>query len=700
MKKYMRRMLTLILVITLMIPAIPGKAEENKIYYLPIIVSNELFPNEGEPIYTNEKETTSNLIYRPVLKVDNDLYMTGEVLQELTGYKYDKSEEKFTRGTKQILVNKKKEKIDASYGKEIELSEVTYDFTGLRDVDGTTYFSLSQLLPHLNVTWKYDVGNSAIIWCPDYLSLWDDEIQNLSWDECKFDYDKALEKIKVKGNKGKANQAIYDILNKWNTVKDGTVETVISVVTIDNMFGYDDYYDLFTTFMDSEDEITADMFEYSEDNIEANYRYSYLLSEDVNKSVATGVNSKQLSSLLNIFSLYEDVVYPTVHFATTFDRVNLERKNTLGELGIEGAYNYTSDLSQNIAWDVYGKYENCFEGISDELVHNLLGWSVDALISSITDVTNYFGELKDQEEMILELSKEGFSWVAEDYLESDSVYMEAFCNVNQYEKYQNELYESYNESIKRSNYEICRSSIAYGMMYMWLSVHCNRAMAWYSNKIGDEAAKIAFEQQAIKGLENYLMYSRLWISVEHDSIQSQDEREQYRNNLLKMFEKVNLLEEEPLPKGLDYKTIYADAVNDAINYCSQYGNLGEPYIFCEYTLSDVTGDGILELFVHVNYNKHGADLLIYSYDGQNTERIGNIPVDSNRNYVVNSYETGFIHEEAYKGSYELKYYQWNGSDFTESLMNSMDDFETEKIKKSLPMVDINDDSVFEKMREN
>lgn len=173
----------------------------------------------------------------------------------------------------------------------------------------------------------------------------------------------------------------------------------------------------------------------------------------------------------------------------------------------------------------------------------------------------------------------------------------------------------------------------------------------------------------------------------------------------------NMSEED---KDLNYKTIYADAMADAAIYHSQYGELGDPYMIREYTLCDVTGDGILDLFVHVHYNKHGADMLIYSYAGDHVERIGNIPVDINRNYVVNSYENGFIHEEGYKGSYNLKYYKWDGTTFIENLIYSTDDldwtngedpevsmediFESYKIVKSLPMVDINDDSVFLKAK--
>jgi len=121
----------------------------------------------------------------------------------------------------------------------------------------------------------------------------------------------------------------------------------------------------------------------------------------------------------------------------------------------------------------------------------------------------------------------------------------------------------------------------------------------------------------------------------------------------------------------------------------------------------------LENRVHANHNKHAADLLVYSYDGNSAKRIGNISVDSNRGYCINAYENGFIYEEGYKGLYLLKYYQWNGQEFIEEQIYSTYDldwgngespavtmesaFDQSKIRKSLPMVDVSDDSVFKKM---
>lgn len=172
-----------------------------------------------------------------------------------------------------------------------------------------------------------------------------------------------------------------------------------------------------------------------------------------------------------------------------------------------------------------------------------------------------------------------------------------------------------------------------------------------------------------------------------------------------------VIEEVIEVETLDYKSIYDQSIVDAQNYHNQNPYLNDMYSFLEYTLCEVTGDDIMELFIHSHYEKHGATLLIYSYNGQTTSRIGEIKVDIPTSYVVNGYDQGFIYEEAYKTSYELNYYAWTEQGFVQHVVYtednrdwtndqidflSMEDFyDMRLVNQSLPMVPLDDSSVFE-----
>ena len=113
----------------------------------------------------------------------------------------------------------------------------------------------------------------------------------------------------------------------------------------------------------------------------------------------------------------------------------------------------------------------------------------------------------------------------------------------------------------------------------------------------------------------------------------------------------------------------------------------------------VQPDGIIS---NAHFNKHGADLLIYSFDGVSARMIGSIPVDIVHNYKVTVFHNGFIYTEGYKGYNELIYYEWDGVSFIENEYYSgygdsgalSQYFDISDIYESMPMVDCDDDSNF------
>jgi len=162
--------------------------------------------------------------------------------------------------------------------------------------------------------------------------------------------------------------------------------------------------------------------------------------------------------------------------------------------------------------------------------------------------------------------------------------------------------------------------------------------------------------------------------------------------------------------ALNYQEIYGFYLDDAVQRTEHYDQT-DPYTFVEYTLGEITGDAIEDLFVNVHIGKRGGVLYIYSFDGSEVRLLGSSEMEIASSEQIMLYENGIIEEYGYKGDHRVIYHyfdvdlklceeemfssynkEWREKDQKDYELS--DFFDIQKIRYTFPMTPVSDPSAF------